>query len=92
MISRKLNKKPNNEPIYDIIKRAKEHWNGKSKEEREKCGLKYMHFIKKFKLPYRTWDADFDSLSNSITGILLELVNSSKNKTKINLEDYSSSS
>ena len=24
MISRKLNKKPNNEPIYDIIKRAKE--------------------------------------------------------------------
>ena len=36
--------------------------------------------------------SDFDLLSNSITGILLELVNSSKNKTKINLEDYSSSS
>ena len=29
----------------EIIKRAKEHWNEKSKEEREKCGLKYMHFI-----------------------------------------------
>ena len=36
--------------------------------------------------------SDFDLLSNSITGILLELVNTSKNKTKINLEDYSSSS
>ena len=35
--------------------------------------------------------SDFDSLSNSITGILLELVNTSKNKTKINLEDYSNS-
>lgn len=85
----------------EITKRAKEHWNAKSKEEREKCGLKYMHFIKKFKLPYRTWDTDFDSLSNAQRNVIVkgelirfydELTNQSKTqiKNELKLSTFSS--
>lgn len=72
----------------EILARAKLKWNDKKSSEKVNAGIKYKHFLSKFKL--NDWNNDFEHLSKCqqnviIKGELIRTYDSLSNLTKTDI-------